>query len=408
MTVEIAAGSLVFTGVVMTLVAVVLAARAWLLPRGIVTVVVNGERRLAVPAGQKLLAALAEAGIALPAACGGRGTCGQCRVTVRAGGGPPAPVETSLVRRADREAGVRLACQVVLRQELAIEVSREILGVRHWRTRVRSNRSVATLMRELILELPAGESLAFRAGAYVLVSCPPHETALRDLEIPPPYRATWDRLGLWSLAVSSSGPTARAYSIASHPGEAGIVTLLVRLAVPPPGAPPGTPPGVVSSWLFGRRPGDAVEIAGPYGAFGVVDSEREMILVGGGAGMAPLRSIVLDQLRCRGATRPIAFWYGARDLQELFYREEFDALAAEFPNFTWHVALSEPHAGEAWTGDRGFIHAVLYERYLRDHPAPEDCDYYLCGPPLMLQATLRLLERLGVDGESVHFDDFGT
>lgn len=408
MTIEVAAGSAVFTVVVMTLVALVLLARAWLVPTGSATVVVNGERRIEAPVGQKLLAALAEAGIALPAACGGRGTCGQCRVTVHAGGGVPAPVEASLVARVEREAGVRLACQVVLREELAVEVPREILGVRRWRARVRSTRSVATLMKEIVLELPAGETLAFRAGAYVLVTSPPHATALRDVEVAPDYRGEWDRLGLRNLAVSSAKETARAYSIASHPGERGIVMLLVRVALPPPGAPPGTPPGVVSSWLFDRRPGDAVELAGPYGSFGVVESDREMILVGGGAGMAPLRSIAFDQLRCRSATRPITFWYGARNLRELFYREAFDGLAAEFPNFRWHVALSEPREEDGWTGDTGFIHEVLYERHLKDHPAPEECDYYLCGPPLMLQATVRLLARLGVDRESIHFDDFGT
>jgi Na+-transporting NADH:ubiquinone oxidoreductase subunit F len=289
-----------------------------------------------------------------------------------------------------------------------IDVPREILGVRRWQARVRSTRNVATLMRELVLELPEGEAIEFRAGAYVLVTCPPHATELRSVEVEADYRPAWDRLGLWDLRAASHAETARAYSIASHPGERGIVTLLVRLALPPPGAEPGTPPGLVSSYLFARRAGDPVEIAGPYGAFGVVENEREMILIGGGAGMAPLRSIVFDQLRCRRTRRRLGFWYGARNLQELFYREDFDALASEFDNFRWHAALSEPREEDGWTGDTGFIHEVVYERYLKDHPAPEECDYYLCGPPMMLKAALRLLERLGVDRENVRFDDFGT
>ena len=408
MTYEVAVGSGVFTLVVMTLVVLVLVARAWLVPTGSATIVVNGERRLEVQVGQKLLAALAAQDVYLPAACGGRGTCGQCRIVVRSGGGAPAPVEASLVSRRERDSGVRLACQIAVREDLAVAVPREVLGVRRWQTRVRSNRNVATLMKEVVLELPAGETIEFQAGAYVLVTCPPHHTRLRHVEVGPAFHAEWDRLRLWDLAVSSPRETTRAYSIASHPGEPGIVTLLVRIAVPPPGAPPGTPPGIVSSYLFARRPGDIVEIAGPYGSFGVTDSEREMILVGGGAGMAPLRSIVFDQLRRRGTTRPITFWYGARNLQELFYREDFDCLAAEFPNFQWHVALSDPREEDAWEGDTGFVHAVLHERYLKDHAAPEECEYYLCGPPMMLRATLRLLERLGVARESISFDDFGT
>jgi len=408
MTLQIAVGSAVFTLVVMTLVVVVLLARAWLVPTGTAIVVVNGERRVEVSMGRKLLAALGDVGIHLPAACGGRGTCGQCRVTIRVGGDAPAPVEVSLVSRADREAGVRLACQTVVRRNVEIAVPREILGVRRWRATVRSTRNVATLMKELVLAMPAGERIEFRAGAYVLVTCPPHETEFRHLEIDTAYRAEWDRLDLWRLAVTSAAETARAYSIASHPGEGDIVTLLVRIALPPPAAPASAPPGIVSSYLFARHPGDTVEIAGPYGSFGVVDGACEMILVGGGAGMAPLRSIVFDQLRCRGATRPIGFWYGARNLQELFYRDEFDQLAAEFPNFEWHVALSEPRPDDPWTGDTGFIHEVLYERHLKNHPAPEECDYYLCGPPMMLKATIRLLDRLGVDRERVHFDDFGA
>lgn len=405
---EIGLGAGIFTTIVMALVVLILAARAWLVPTGEVDVTVNEERQVRAVVGRKLAPVLAENGIYLPAACGGRGTCGQCRITVTSGGGAPVPVEMSLLSKRDLKRGVRLSCQIALRESIRIEVPQDLLGVRKWTCTVRSTRNVATLMKEIILDLPAGESLEFEAGAYVQVNCPPHETRFEQFDIPPRYRGEWDRMNLWPLAVSSQRETSRAYSIASHPGEHGLVTLIIRIATPPPGAAPSVPPGVVSSYLFKLQPGDRVEIAGPYGNFHVVDSDREMVFVGGGAGMAPMRSMIFDQLRCRHTQRKMSFWYGARNLRELFYREDFDCLQEEEDNFSWHVALSEPTQEDQWSGDCGFIHDVLYDRYLKDHAAPEECEYYLCGPPMMIKAVRHMLDGLGVEPESISFDDFGT
>lgn len=405
---EVGIGVVAFTAVVMTLVLCILAARAWLAPTGSVVVTVNAERRLEAQAGQTLLAALVGHGVLLPSACGGRGTCGQCRVVVREGGGAVLPTELAVLPRAALRAGARLACQLTIRGDLRVEVARELLGVRRIACRVRSSRQVTTLLREVVLEVPPADAFHFDAGAYVQVTCPPYALRFADLDVDPAFRAEWDALDLRRLTAETDTPTTRAYSIASHPGERGIVTLLVRIATPPPGSTPDVPAGIVSSWLFARRAGDAVDIAGPYGDFRVAECDREMILVGGGAGMAPLRSIVFDQLEGRGTTRTMSFWYGARNRRELLYADQFARLAAAHPNFRWHVALSEPRDDDAWDGDRGFIHDVLFERHLAAHPAPEACDYYLCGPPLMLRATLALLDRLGVDRESIRFDDFGV
>jgi Na+-transporting NADH:ubiquinone oxidoreductase subunit F len=403
---EIGLGAGVFTAIVMTLVLLVVAARAWLVPTGDVEVTVNSERHLRVGNGRKLIAALAERGIYLPAACGGRGTCGQCRVHVVAGGGAPLPVEMSLLSARELRQGTRLSCQLALRNDLRIEVSSELLGVRKWTCRVRSSRSVTTLMKELVLELPAGEALEFRAGAYIQVICPPHTTRFRELDIGKEYCGEWERLNLRGLAVSSAQETARAYSIASSPQERGIVTLLIRIATPPPDSPPFTPPGVVSSYLFAVRPGDTVDIAGPYGTFRVADTEREMVFVGGGAGMAPMRSMIFEQLAGRHTRRKMSYWYGARNARELFYREDFDRLQAQFDNFRWHFAFSDT-ASDDQGGERGFIHQVLFEKYLAQHPAPEECEYYFCGPPLMIKAVCHMLDGLGVEPDCIRFDDFG-
>lgn len=405
---ELIAGVALFTLIVMALVAVILAARAVLVPRGTVTLTINGERHLAAAVGARLLAALTDGGILMPAACGGRGTCGQCRVRVTSGGGPALAVEAALLTRRERQRGLRLACQVTLRGPLELEVPEEILGVRLLPCRVASSRQVGTLLREIVLELPEGEWLDFRAGAYVQVTCPPQHTELASVGLAPPFDAEWERLGIKRLETGCTRPETRAYSIASHPGERGRVTLLVRLATPPPDAGPEVPPGVVSSWLFARRPGDEVPVAGPYGNFAVEEGDAEMVFVGGGAGLAPLRSMILDQLVNRGNTRRMSFWYGARSRRELIDREVFDRLAAEHDNFTWCPALSEPLPDDGWDGATGYIHEVLRDRYLGDHPAPEACEYYLCGPPLMIRAVRALLDELGVEREAIHYDDFGT
>jgi Na+-transporting NADH:ubiquinone oxidoreductase subunit F len=317
-------------------------------------------------------------------------------------------VEEALLDRHERAQGVRLACQVTVREPLSIEIPADILGVRRWTCRVRSNRNVATLMKELVLELPEGEALDFRAGAYVSLTCPPHRTPFSSFTIEPPFDTEWERLDLRRLVAHCEQSETRAYSIASPPGEGGQLRLLVRIATPPAGAHSSVPPGAVSSWVFALQPGDPVDVAGPYGNFRASESEREMILVGGGAGMAPLRSIILDQLLRVQTTRAISYWYGARNLRELLYREEFDELAAEHGNFRWCAALSEPLPEDEWSGEEGFIHAVLLRSYLDAHPAPEECEYYLCGPPLMVQAVLRMLDGLGVQRDMIRFDDFGS
>jgi len=395
-----------FTLIVMLAVAAVLMVRAVMVASGSAAVTVNDTQRVVVPADLKLLWGLADAGIHLPAACGGRGTCGQCRVLVREGAGKALAIEAARITRRDIARGVRLACQLAVREGLRIEVPDEILFAQRLVCTVSSTRNVATLIREITLDIPAGEAFTFRAGGYIQVECPPYSGQFRDFAIEPEYRAEWDRLDLWRYAAEANRGTTRAYSLANHPGEPGIM-LNVRIALPPPSAAPSVAPGIVSSYLFSLKPGDQVTVSGPFGAMHAADSKREMVFVGGGAGMAPLRSLILDQLIGIGTKRPISFWYGARSRREIFYADQFDALAKAHPNFRWTVALSEPQPDDGWSGPRGFIHEVLYEHLLKDHPEPEECEYYLCGPPLMIKAVLRMLDDLGVPPENILFDDFG-
>ena len=395
-----------FTAIVMLSVAAVLAVRAAMVVSGTAAIRVNDARTVDVPTDVNLLWGLANAGIYLPAACGGRGTCGQCRVLVREGAGKALAIEASRIARRDIARGVRLACQVAVRQDLRIDVPDEILFARRMACMVSSTRNVSTLIREITLAVPAGEPFTFRAGGYIQVECPPYSARFRDFVIEPEYRSEWDRLDIWRYATETSRGTTRAYSLANHPGEPGIM-LNVRIALPPPGAPPSAPPGIVSSYLFKLKQGDQVTISGPFGAMHASDSDREMVFVGGGAGMAPLRSLILDQLIGIGTRRPISFWYGARSQRELFYADQFEALAAAHPNFRWTVALSEPLPDDEWSGPRGFIHEVLYAHLLKDPPEPEECEYYLCGPPLMIKAVTRMLNDFGVPPENIRFDDFG-
>ena len=397
----------VFTGVILLLTLGILAARAWLLPRASVAIDVNDERRIEGRLGEKLLAALHRADLLLPSACGGQGTCGQCRVLVLEGGGGILPTETSLINRRQAREGQRLACQVAVRGPLRVRVPDAVFGVRRRVCSVRSTRNVATFIKEIVLELPADDPMELRAGGYVLVERPPGRVAFRDFAIDERFRHDWDRYGLWELASETEAPVSRAYSLANHPGEGRRVMLDVRIATPPPHAPPGTPPGLVSSYLFALAPGDPVTVAGPFGEFFVRETDAEMVFIGGGAGMAPMRSHLFDQLLNRCSGRTMTFWYGARSLREAFYREELDQLAAAHPNFRWTLALSEPLPEDHWTGPVGFIHQVVYEQYLKSHPAPEECEYYLCGPPLMAAAVIDMLESLGVEPESILLDDFG-
>lgn len=404
---EVGLGVAVFTTIVMCLVLVISLARSRLVATGEVDIRVNDRRTIRATLGARLLPSLTDGGIRVPSACGGIGTCGQCRVHVLEGGGPVLATETARLPKRDILDGVRLACQVTVREAMSVRVPEEIFGVKEWECTVQSTRNVGTLIKELVLEMPAGETVDFRAGAFVQIECPPFEARFVDFEIAAEYRDEWDRLNLWRYAASTKAPTTRAYSLANYAEENELLILLVRIATPPPGSPDWVPPGVVSSYLFSLKAGDRVTVSGPFGHFFAEESDREMIFIGGGAGMAPMRGHILDQLVRLKSRRKISFWYGARNLRELFYVELFDRLQAQHENFRWVVALSEPGPGDHWTGDVGFIHQVLYDRYLKDHPAPEECEYYLCGPPMMAKAVLTLLDDLGVEPENVHFDDFG-
>jgi Na+-transporting NADH:ubiquinone oxidoreductase subunit F len=404
---EIGVAVALFTVVVMTLGFIILLSRSWLVPSGNLVINVNGERDLSVPAGGKLLNLLTGEELFLPSACGGGGTCGQCKVKVLEGGGELLPTEKAHISKRAALAGERLACQVSVNQDMRIEVPEEVFGVNKWECTVRSNDNVATFIKEFVLELPPGEVMNFRAGGYIQIESPPYRLSYTDIEIPDEYREDWDRYHLFDLESVVEKPDLRAYSMANYPEENDIVMLNVRIATPPPNAPPGTPPGIMSSYIFGRKPGDKVMVSGPYGDFFARDTDAEMIFIGGGAGMAPMRSHILDQLKRLKSDRRISFWYGARSLREAFYMEEFNALARDHENFQWHLALSEPLEEDNWTGLTGFVHDVLFDNYLKDHPAPEDCEYYMCGPPVMNSAVIAMLDDQGVNRDNILLDDFG-
>jgi Na+-transporting NADH:ubiquinone oxidoreductase subunit F len=404
---EIGLGVTFFTVIVISLVALILAARSKLVAAGNVNILINGERTVTVPVGSKLLNALADAQLFVSSACGGKGTCGQCRVKVFEGGGAILPTEASLINKREAAEGDRLSCQVAVRQNMKIQVAEEVFGVKKWECTVRSNHNVATFIKELVLELPPGESIAFRAGGYIQTECPPHVVRYRDFDIEERFRDEWDRYNLWEYVSEVTESTVRAYSMASYPEEKGIITLNIRIATPPPRAPTEVLPGKMSSFLFGLKPGDKIIVSGPFGEFFARDTDNEMVFIGGGAGMAPMRSHIFDQLKRLKSKRRMTFWYGARSLRETFYVDEFNKLQAENDNFKWHIALSDPQPEDHWTGYTGLVHEVLYEKYLKDHPAPEDCEYYLCGPPMMNAAVIKMLEDLGVERENIMLDDFG-
>jgi Na+-transporting NADH:ubiquinone oxidoreductase subunit F len=351
--------------------------------------------------------ALADAGIFVPSACGGGGTCGQCTVRVLEGGGAILPTETSLISKREAKDHCRLSCQVAVKQDMKITMPDEIFGIRKIECTVVSNRNVASFIKELVLELPEGEELDFRAGGYIQIECPPHHLKFSDFDIDEEFRDEWDRYNLWGYESHVKKEESRAYSMASFPLEKTTVKLNVRIATPPPGSDESIPPGIMSSYIFNLKPGDKAVISGPYGEFFARKTDNEMVFIGGGAGMAPMRSHIFDQLIRLKSDRKMSFWYGARSLREMFYVSEFDKLDEENDNFAWHIGLSEPLPEDNWTGYTGFIHNVLYEHYLKDHPAPEDCEYYLCGPPMMNSAVIKMLEDLGVDHDHILLDDFG-
>ncbi|MBZ0115153.1 MAG: NADH:ubiquinone reductase (Na(+)-transporting) subunit F [Thermoanaerobaculia bacterium] len=404
----IALGVFMFTFVIVALVGVLMVARNRLVAMGDVSIFVNGDpdNTLVTPAGGSLLGTLAANKIFIPSACGGKGTCGVCKVEVVEGGGAMLPTETSHISRGEAREGCRLSCQVKVKSDMQIRLPAEIFSVRQWKCKVRSNENVATFIKELILELPAGEDVPFRAGGYIQIECPPHVVAYKDFDIEEEYRGDWDKYNQWQYISKVEENVTRAYSMANYPEEKGMIMLNVRIASPPPRAPEGTPPGIMSSYIFGLKPGDEVTISGPFGEFFARDTKAEMCFIGGGAGMAPMRSHIFDQFRRLHTDRKVTFWYGARSLREAFYQEDFDSLS-DNKNFEWHLALSEPLPEDNWTGYTGFIHQVLYDQYLKDHPAPEDIEYYLCGPPMMLKACMQMLSDLGVEPENILFDDFG-
>lgn len=403
---EVVLGVGFFTGIVLVLVSVILLARSKLVPQGNVTIDINGEKQLSVPTGGKLLGTLAENGLFVPSACGGGGTCAQCRVKIFEGGGAILPTEEGHINKREAREGDRLSCQVTVKHDMKIQVPEEVFGVRKWECTVRSNHNVATFIKELVLELPEGENVDFRAGGYIQIEAPPHEVDFKNFEIEERFHPDWDKFNVWQHKSKVDEPVMRAYSMANYPEERGIIMLNVRIALPPP-RQPDLPPGQMSSYIFGLKPGDNVTISGPFGEFFARETDKEMIFVGGGAGMAPMRSHIFDQLRRIKTNRKMSFWYGARSKNEMFYVDDFNMLAEENDNFDWHVALSEPLPEDNWEGPTGFIHEVLYENYLKDHKAPEDCEFYLCGPPMMNAAMIKMLLDLGVEREDIMLDDFG-
>ena len=395
-----------FTAIVLALVLIILFARSKMVNSGAVNIVVNGEKTISVPAGGKLLQTLADSNLFLASACGGGGTCAQCKCIVKTGGGAMLPTEEGHFNRKEAAEGWRLSCQTSVKQDMEIEVPEEVFGVKQWETTVESNENVATFIKELVLRLPEGETVDFRAGGYVQLEAPAHHVKYSDFDIGEEYKGDWERFGFFKIESKIEEPIIRAYSMANYPEEKGVVKFNIRIATPPPGSQ-GIPPGQMSSWVFNLKPGEKVKVYGPFGEFFAKDTDAEMVFIGGGAGMAPMRSHIFDQLKRLGSKRKISFWYGARSLREMFYVEDYDQLAAENENFDWHVALSDPQPEDNWDGLTGFIHNVLYEQYLKDHPAPEDCEYYMCGPPMMNAAVIKMLTDLGVEPENILLDDFG-
>jgi Na+-transporting NADH:ubiquinone oxidoreductase subunit F len=406
---EIAIGVATFTTLVMLLVAVILAARARLVATGSVQIDINDDpaKRIESSPGNKLLGALADKGIFLSSACGGGGTCGLCKCRVTEGGGDVLPTEEEKLSRQEIREGWRLSCQVSVKQDMKVHVPEEFFDIAKLECTVVSNDNVATFIKELVLKLPEGVEMDFRAGGYVQIAVPPFHAVFSEFDIPQRYRDDWKKFGLFDLVLDHTAPeVVRAYSMANYSEERGLLKFNIRIASPPQGQA-GVLPGIASSFVFSRKPGDKVTVFGPFGEFYARETGNEMVFIGGGAGMAPLRAHIFDQLRRLKSRRKISFWYGARSLREAFYVEDFDTLARENDNFEWHLALSDPLPEDNWTGATGFIHQVVQRDFLDKHPAPEDCEYYLCGPPQMLAATMKMLNDMGVERSNILFDDFG-
>jgi len=398
----------VFSFVMLGLTFLILGAKSKLVATGKVKIRVNDQKDIEVEPGGKLLGALASEGIFVSSACGGGGTCAQCLVKINSGGGDILPTERNHINRGEAREGYRLSCQVAVKHDMDVEVPAEAFETKKWVCKVKSNDNVATFIKELVLELPENEDVDFKAGGYIQIECPPHELDYKNFDIAEEYRGDWDRFDMWRYHSKVDAEVVRAYSMANYPGEKGVIMLNVRVASPPPNAPEDTPPGIMSSYIFDLKPGDEVTISGPYGEFFIQETDTEMVYIGGGAGMAPLRSHIFELLKGRQSKRRISYWYGARSLREVFYEDEFRELEKEFPNFSFHLALSAPLPEDNWTGHTGFIHQVVRDEYLSKHEAPEDCEYYMCGPPMMLSACMEMLDNLGVERENIFYDDFGS
>lgn len=403
-----------FLAVVLILVVLLLYAKARLTPSGQVKININdGEKVIETETGSTLLTTLADNNVFLPSACGGSGSCGMCRCQVFQGGGEILPTEVGFFTRKQQKDHWRLACQVKVRDNLTIHIDEAVLGVRKWECEVVSNRSVATYIKEFVVRLPEGERLNFRSGGYIQIDVPKYdEIRFSDMDITPEYREDWDKTDMWSLVARNPEPTFRAYSMANHPAEGNIIMLDVRIATPPWDRAANSfmhvPPGICSSYIFSRKPGDKVTISGPYGEFFVKDTPNEKMFIGGGAGMAPMRSHIFHLFKTEKTKVPVTFWYGARSRKEIFYEDQFEEIERENPNFKFAIALSEPRPEDDWKGYTGFIHQVIYDNYLKDHPAPEDIEYYLCGPPMMTAAAVKMLDNLGVPPENILYDNFGA
>ncbi len=403
-------GIAMFSAVVLAMVFVLIAAKSQLVPSGEVSITINGRDAEAVHTrpGSTLLATLATQKLFIPSACGGGGTCAQCRVQIDEGGGTLLPTEEGHISRGEARENWRLACQVKVKEDLKIRVPDSVFSVQKWDCEVISNRNVATFIKEFKVRLPEGQKIDFTSGDYIQIEIPQHDIEFKGFDVEEEYREDWDQYDIWRYRSKVTDTVERAYSMANYPAEGeDLVMLNVRIATPPPRGPESIPPGKGSSYIFNCKPGDKVVVSGPYGDFHIQPTEREMMFIGGGAGMAPLRSHILRLLRTDGTKRKMTYWYGARSVREMFYVEEFDQLAKDFDNFEWHCALSDAMPEDKWQGYTGFIHQVVQEQYLLKHPSPEEIEYYLCGPPMMNQAVLKMLDDLGVEPEMIRLDDFG-
>ncbi len=402
-----------FLVITLILVGLLLFVKAKLTPSGTVKININsGEKELDVTPGSSLLSTLANEKIFLPSACGGGGTCGMCKCQVLSGGGTILPTEVGFFTRKQQQNNWRLGCQVKVKEDIEIVVPQFVLGIKKWECEVISNRNVATFIKEFVVKLPEGENLNFRSGGYIQVDIPKYELDYKDINVEDEYRSDWDKMKIFDLKARNTEPTSRAYSMANHPAEGNIIMLNVRIATPPYDRNKcgfmDVNPGICSSYIFTRKPGDKVTISGPYGEFFLKETENEIVFVGGGAGMAPMRSHIFHLFKTLKTNRKVSFWYGARSCREIFYESDFEEIAREFPNFSFHIALSDALPEDNWTGPKGFIHQVLFDNYLKNHESPEDIEYYLCGPPMMTSSVVKMLDNLGVPEENIMFDNFGA